>query len=201
MTDSSALLANHMAVSDQCLLNLKPSSARGRSYRVSVAPINKSTFNPNDQMIFQLPMGRSGKVLDPTQTYIKYTVVNNDATTQYFNTDNIYYNPPVESTYIKFDYDNKDNDLFLKEQEYGVVQKTWYPNTWIQNIENNEPIYKSRDDNLVLCKYDSISETYSSDHKPVYAVFRVDFVSEKETEPEILKKMNTTNKSQLCIIY
>ena len=80
MTDSSVLLPNSTAVSSDCLYNLKPSAVRSRSYRASIPTSNKSTFNPGDTMIFYVPGGRKGTFLDCTQSYIRYTVKNNDAT-------------------------------------------------------------------------------------------------------------------------
>ena len=88
MTDSSALLANHLAVSSSCLYDLKPSSARGRSYRVSVSPINALTFQPNTQMIFNVPAGRKNTYLDVNQSFIKYTIFNQDTSANSFYCDN-----------------------------------------------------------------------------------------------------------------
>ena len=88
MTDSSALLANTMAVSDTVLYNLKPSAARSRSYRASVAPINASTFAPSSMAIFSIPCGRKNTYIDVNQSYIKFSVKNNDATLGQFNIDN-----------------------------------------------------------------------------------------------------------------
>ena len=64
-----------------------------------------------------------------------------------FNTDKIYYNPPIESKHITFDYGERPIDKqFLKEQINGVNLNTWYPNTWIESIDSNgKPIYNSRE--------------------------------------------------------
>ena len=88
MTDSSALLANTMAVSDTVLYNLKPSAARSRSYRASVAPINASTFAPSSMAIFSIPCGRKNTYIDVNQSYIKFSVKNNDVNTNSFYIDN-----------------------------------------------------------------------------------------------------------------
>ena len=88
MTDSSALLANTMAVSDTVLYNLKPSAARSKSYRASIAPINASTFNPSSTAIFQIPCGRKNTYIDINQSYLKFTVANNDAQINTFYVDN-----------------------------------------------------------------------------------------------------------------
>ena len=65
-----------------------------------------------------------------------------------FNMDKIYYNPPIKSNKIIFDYDNKRaiEDVYQIEQKKGANLATWYPNTWIEKIdENGKPIYNSRD--------------------------------------------------------
>ena len=78
MTDSSSLVPNQQAVSSDCLFNLKPSSVPGRCYRASIPTSNKSSFNPQDVAILYIPGGRRNTFLDPTQTYIKYTIQNYD---------------------------------------------------------------------------------------------------------------------------
>jgi len=78
MTDSSILLPNTQAVTSDCLYNLKPSAVRSRSYRASIPPTNKSSFVPGDTMIFYVPGGRRNTYLDTAQSYIRYTIKNND---------------------------------------------------------------------------------------------------------------------------
>jgi len=79
-TDTSQLLPNSAAVSSDCLFNLKSSSVRTRTFRASIHSSNKSLFAPNDMAIFYIPGGRKNCYLDPSQTYIRYTVKNNDTT-------------------------------------------------------------------------------------------------------------------------
>jgi hypothetical protein len=81
MTDSSTLVPNVMGISSDCQYNLKPSAVRSRSYRASIAPTNKSTFSPADTCIIYVPGGRKNTYLDTTQSYIRFTVKNNDTTT------------------------------------------------------------------------------------------------------------------------
>jgi hypothetical protein len=90
MTDTSSLmLPTQLAVSSDCLYNLKPSSVRGRSYRASIPTSNKSTFTPGDQAILYIPGGRKNTYLDVTQSYLRFTVQNLDTTlVNYFFTDN-----------------------------------------------------------------------------------------------------------------
>ena len=78
MTDTSSFIPNQQGVSSDCLYNLKPSSVRARSYRASVLPTNKSSFAPGDVGIFYIPGGRKNTFLDTSQTYVRYTVQNND---------------------------------------------------------------------------------------------------------------------------
>ena len=52
MSDPSAInLPIHTALTSDMMLGLKPSAPKSRSYRISIAPMNKSTFSGGDQMI------------------------------------------------------------------------------------------------------------------------------------------------------
>ena len=62
------------AVTSDMNLGLKPSAPRSRSYRLSIAPLNKSVFTQQDQMIFEIPTSRKGTWLDQSQTYLKFNV-------------------------------------------------------------------------------------------------------------------------------
>jgi hypothetical protein len=75
MSDPSAMnIPVHQALTSDMLLGLKPSAPKSRSYRRSIAPINKSVFNPGDQIIFEFPTGRKGTWLDQSQSYLKFSV-------------------------------------------------------------------------------------------------------------------------------
>ena len=75
MSDPSQLhLPIHTALTSDMMIGLKPSAPKSRSYRLSVAPVNKSTFLPTDQMIFECPTGRRGTWLDQSQSYLKFSV-------------------------------------------------------------------------------------------------------------------------------
>ena len=75
MSDSSQLhIPMHTALTSDMMLGLKPSAPRSRSYRLSVAPLNKTVFTSTDQIIFELPTGRRGTWLDQSQTYLKFSV-------------------------------------------------------------------------------------------------------------------------------
>ena len=90
MTDASSLMIpNQLAVSTDCMYNLKPSSIRARSYRASIPSSNKSVFGPSDQIIAYIPGGRRCTYLDPMQSYMRITVQNNDTLAgNSFNFDN-----------------------------------------------------------------------------------------------------------------
>ena len=62
--------------------------------------------------------------------------------------DKIYVNEKIVEPTIQFNYDKprEIDKQFQKEQDYGAGLKTWYPNTWIERIdENGNPVYGSRE--------------------------------------------------------
>lgn len=73
---------------------------------------------------------------------------NNNIVTEKFKMDKIYMPTKVVEQPIKFNYDKprEIDKQFQKEQDYGAGLKTWYPNTWIEKIdENGQPVYGSRE--------------------------------------------------------
>ena len=65
-----------------------------------------------------------------------------------FNMDKIFIDEKKPTHKIEFNYGELRpiDKQFLKEQEIGVNQNTWYPNTWIDHIDKNgEPVYGSRE--------------------------------------------------------
>jgi hypothetical protein len=80
MTDTTQLIPNNLAVTSDLDYRLKPSAVRSRSYRASILPTNKNTFNPTDTAIVYVPGGRRNTYLDCSQSYIRMTLKNTDAT-------------------------------------------------------------------------------------------------------------------------
>jgi hypothetical protein len=80
MTDTTQLIPNNLAVTSDLDYRLKPSAPRSRSYRASILPTNKNTFNPLDTAIVYIPGGRRNTYLDCTQSYMRMTLKNTDAT-------------------------------------------------------------------------------------------------------------------------
>ena len=80
MTDTTQLIPNNLAVTFDLDFRLKPSAPRSRSYRASILPTNKSTFNPLDTAILYIPGGRRNTYLDCAQSYIRMTLKNTDPT-------------------------------------------------------------------------------------------------------------------------
>jgi hypothetical protein len=80
MTDSSTLIPNAMGIPAECKYDLKHSAVRSRSYRSSVVPTNKSVFNPSDTAICYVSGGRRNTFLDQSQSYVRFTIKNNDTT-------------------------------------------------------------------------------------------------------------------------
>ena len=80
MTDTTQLIPNNLAVTSDLDYRLKPSAPRSRSYRASILPSNKNTFNPTDTAIIYIPGGRRNTYLDCSQSYIRMTIKNTDPT-------------------------------------------------------------------------------------------------------------------------
>jgi hypothetical protein len=75
----------------------------------------------------------------------------------FVNLDKIYYENIEPTHKIEFNYDQERpiDKQFLKEQNVGSQLSTWYPNTWIEKIdENGEPIFNSRE------KVTGVKETF-----------------------------------------
>ena len=72
MTDTTQLIPNNLAVTNDLDFRLKPSAVRSRSYRASILPSNKNTFNPTDTAIMYVPGGSRNTYLDCSQSYISY---------------------------------------------------------------------------------------------------------------------------------
>jgi hypothetical protein len=86
---------------------------------------------------------------DDQQTISSESNKNNKQITENFNTDKIFFNETEPIKKIQFNYGKLRpiDKQFLKEQELGVNQNTWYPNTWIDHIDEatGEPVYGSRE--------------------------------------------------------
>jgi hypothetical protein len=80
MTDTTQLIPNNLAVTNDLDFRLKPSAVRSRSYRASILPSNKNTFSPTDTAILYVPGGRRNTYLDCSQSYIRMTLRNTDPT-------------------------------------------------------------------------------------------------------------------------
>ena len=75
MSDPSAInIPVNTALTSDLLYGLKPTCPKARSYKINIAPLNKSVFVGNDQIIFELPTGRPGTYLDNSQTFLKFSV-------------------------------------------------------------------------------------------------------------------------------
>lgn len=57
--------------------NIKRRAMASRSYRVRVAPSNKTSFNPGETIFLDLPSNLSGTFMDMSQTYIRFKVTYN----------------------------------------------------------------------------------------------------------------------------
>jgi hypothetical protein len=79
-TDSGNLVPNPQSITSDCAFTLKNSAVRCRKYRASIPASNGNVFAPLSTVIVNIPAGRRATFLDCQNTYIRYTVKNNDAT-------------------------------------------------------------------------------------------------------------------------
>jgi hypothetical protein len=73
-TDNSSFFPNRKALPQEFNYTPKPSSVSGRTFRVSVPSANANAFTAGQTMIFNIPCGRRNCFLDPTSSYIRYTI-------------------------------------------------------------------------------------------------------------------------------
>jgi hypothetical protein len=75
MSDPQAInVPISQALTSDMMLGLKPCAPKSRSARVSIAPINKSIFSGGDVIQIEIPSGRKNSWLDPSQSYLKFSV-------------------------------------------------------------------------------------------------------------------------------
>lgn len=121
MSDSSSLnIPLHTALTGDMQLGLKPSAPRSRSYRLSVAPLNKSVFAPADQMIFEIPTSRKGTWLDQSQSYLKFSVQCASTASALAGGSGIYVENSAYSFIQKLDIYHSSN-LLESINEYGQL--------------------------------------------------------------------------------
>ena len=121
MSDSSSLLPNREALPDDCNFTLKPSGVRARSYRSSILPTNGTAFGAGGLAVLYVPGGRRNTYLDTTQTYIRYTIQNNDNTTATSGQNNDFYLDNTGACVInRFDCYHASN-LLESVQQYNVL--------------------------------------------------------------------------------
>jgi len=102
------------------LLGLKPSAPKSRSYRISVAPLNKNVFAPGDQVIFELPTGRRGTWLDQTQSYLKFSVQATTTAAAQVGQTGVFFDNSAYSVIQRLDIYNSSN-LLETINEYGQL--------------------------------------------------------------------------------
>jgi hypothetical protein len=121
MSDPSALnIPLHQALTSDMLLGLKPAAPKSRSYRISIAPVNKSVFNPGDQVIFELPTGRKGTWLDQSQSYLKFSVQFASTAAVTSGGTGIYLDNSAYSFWQRCDIYHSSN-LLETQNEYGQL--------------------------------------------------------------------------------
>ena len=121
MSDPSALnVPVHQALTSDMLLGLKPAAPKSRSYRTSIAPINKSVFAPGDHIIFELGTGKRGCWLDQSQSYLKFSVQFASTAAATSGGAGIYLDNSAYSFFQRMDIYNNSN-LLETINEYGQL--------------------------------------------------------------------------------
>lgn len=88
----------------------------------------------------------------------KYKPVQQTQLEPFVNLDKVYMinKEPTNKVEFKYEQLRPVDKQFLKEQNSGVQLSTWYPNTWIERIdESGNPVYNSRE-NVTGVKEDFI---------------------------------------------
>jgi hypothetical protein len=94
----------------------------------------------------------------PISDLNKKTKPTDNSKEEFINLDKVWYIDKEPTNKVKFTYENERpiDKTFLKEQDFGSQLSTWYPNTWIEKIdENGNPVYNSRE-NITGVKEDFI---------------------------------------------
>ena len=73
-SNSALNIQNHVALTSDMNLGLKPSAPRSRAYRVNIAPNNKQVFGSTDVIYIDIPTSRPNTWYDPSQSYLKFSV-------------------------------------------------------------------------------------------------------------------------------
>ena len=85
-TDSSQLIENNVAITDNLLYTVKPSAVRGRQYRASIPASTSNVANCGTTSIFYVP-ARSSCFLDGKQTALQFTIKNTSSNNLAMKTD------------------------------------------------------------------------------------------------------------------
>ena len=121
MSDPNAIqIPIGQALTSDMLLGLKPSAPKSRSYRINVAPLNKSVFVGGDQIIIELPTGRKGTWLDQSQSYLKFSVQCASTAAANVGGTGIYLDNSAYSFIQRLDIYNSSN-LLETINEYGQL--------------------------------------------------------------------------------
>ena len=65
-----------MSLSDSLIYQPKPSAVSSSEARWNQPSYNKSTFNPDDVVMINIPTGRCGSFLNTRMSYLKFRVTN-----------------------------------------------------------------------------------------------------------------------------
>ena len=112
MSDPSAIqIPVQTGILSDLLLGLKPSAPKSRSYRISIAPMNKAVFVGQDTIIIEAPVSRKGTWLDQSQSYLKFTVQVQTTAQAQQGGSGVYLDNTAYSFFSRLDVFNSSNQL------------------------------------------------------------------------------------------
>ena len=133
MSDPSAIqIPITTALTSDLNYGLKPSAPKSRSYRISVAPMNKSSFQGGDQIIIELPTGRKNTYFDQSQSFFKFSVSCTTTADASIGGSGVYLDNSAYSFIQRMDIYNSSN-LLETINEYGQLANLLIDTTLTQS--------------------------------------------------------------------
>ena len=110
-----------MSLSDSLVYSPKPSAVSSSKARWNQPSYNKSTFNPGDVVMLNIPTGRRGSFLNTRMSYLKFRVTNKG--TDASHTIQPDYN--IASIFSRLELYHGSN-LLEQIHDYGLLVNLWH---------------------------------------------------------------------------
>ena len=110
-----------MSLSDSLVYSPKPSAVSSSKARWNQPSYNKSSFNPGEVIMINIPTGRRGSFLNTRMSYLKFKVTNTGTDA----THTIASNYNVASLFSRLELYHGSN-LLEQIHEYGMIVNLWH---------------------------------------------------------------------------